>query len=334
MGGGLLSGTERVTTSNWKGAKQCCHLVWPVPTPLGTGVSPASHLRPLPNPEAVKQSSWAARTPSPVPPPSTNAGPQAAYPASKTPRLAAVVGEQDALRPVVNSSWTRSTWLSPGGLSAGKGGLHVPRIQERIMHPLGDHVFGEDHASTGISCIRGLRHGGACILGGNHASTVGSWIRGDTRRIGLGCSAGGWGAAIHALALRCAQASLGCLRLQGWQASPGASGWVGCWRGEQAPRLRLPAFRCALHGRQQQGGEAREPHVHPPRSAPGPRLPPPARLLGPRPFPCLPPQGGEVSGQRPACWKHVGLSCLLVVPGSALSQVASRAGREGRVSGS
>ena len=29
MGRGLHSGTERVTSSNWKGAKQCCHLVWP-----------------------------------------------------------------------------------------------------------------------------------------------------------------------------------------------------------------------------------------------------------------------------------------------------------------
>lgn len=143
----------------------------------------------------------------PRPPhPRFDLGPQVAYPVAEPPRPAAVVGEQSAPTLAFSKYRTSSTWLIPGGLSAGKGVLRMPRLQESMMHPSGDHGFTEDGAFAGRSCIRGgLMHREACIHGPKDGSSGGSCTRGDPRRTGLRCSAGGWGGRARTGAQPCAQ---------------------------------------------------------------------------------------------------------------------------------
>ena len=159
VGGRLLSCTERVPSSNWKGVKQCCHLVRPRPAPRGIGPSLAGPLRPILNPKAESQSSRAARTPSPLPTPNSTRVPK--RPPPQSPRVASVIGGQGAPTPAFSTLRTRSTWLSPGGLSGWKGGLHAPKLQERIMHPWGIMRSRRDRAALRVSCT------------GNHASLGG-----------------------------------------------------------------------------------------------------------------------------------------------------------------
>lgn len=152
----------------------------------------------------------------------------------------------------------------------------------------------------GEGTMHALGGGRDMHLQGNHASTEGSCIRGDPLRTGRVECPG------RALA-RSARA--GCRHGRDCLWVPGRRGGLGFWRREHGrnPASGCPALTRALLGCQQQGGEAQDPRVHPPRR-------PAARASSRRSASCAPAPSPPAAQSRGSFRPETSAGCISAEP--------------------